>query len=77
VPDPRKGERLVLVTQNEKATRGEFQAFAKSRGASELMAPSEIMTMMKLPLLGSGKVDLVALAKLVRERIADKPVAAE
>src|SRR5262249_29487605 len=30
-PDARKGERLVLVTQNEKATRAEFQAYAKSR----------------------------------------------
>ena len=30
-PDPRKGERLVLVTQKKGATRGEFQAFAKQR----------------------------------------------
>ncbi len=76
-PDPRKGERLVLVTQNEKATRAEFQAYAKSRGASELMIPSEFMIVPKLPLLGSGKVDLVSVAKLVRERVSDKPVAAE
>ena len=32
-PDPRKGERLVLVTQKKGATRCEFQAFAKSKGA--------------------------------------------
>ncbi len=76
-PDPRKGERLVLVTQNEKATRAEFQAYAKSRGASELMIPSELMIVPKLPLLGSGKVDLVSVVKLVRERVSDKPVAAE
>src|ERR1044072_7774054 len=42
VPDARKGERLVLVTQKKDATRSEFQAFAKSRGATELMIPSEI-----------------------------------
>ena len=32
-PDPRKGERLVLVTQKKGATRGEFQAFRKIQGA--------------------------------------------
>ena len=76
-PDARKGERLVLVTQNEKATRAEFQTYAKTHGASDLMIPSEFMIVPKLPLLGSGKVDLVAVAKLVRERAAEKPIAAE
>ena len=70
VPDPRKGERLVLVTQKKNASRSEFQAFARSRGASELMTPSEIVEMEKIPLLGSGKVDNVSVAKLVRERAA-------
>ena len=31
VPDPRKGERLILVTQKKDATRAEFQAFANAR----------------------------------------------
>ena len=30
--DPRKGERVVLVTQQKDATRREFQNFAKSKG---------------------------------------------
>ena len=33
-----------------------FQAYAKSKGASDLMIPAEIM-IVKLPLLGSGKVE--------------------
>ena len=32
IPDPRKGERLVLVTDNADATRAAFQAHAKARG---------------------------------------------
>jgi acyl-[acyl-carrier-protein]-phospholipid O-acyltransferase/long-chain-fatty-acid--[acyl-carrier-protein] ligase len=68
VPDARKGERLILVTQKQGASRSEFQAFARSRGASELMIPAEIVTMDKLPLLGSGKVDLVTLGRMMRER---------
>jgi len=74
-PDPRKGERLVLVTQQPNATRAEFQAYAKAHGASDLMIPSEIMIVPKLPLLGSGKVDQVNVVKLVRERAAEKPLA--
>jgi acyl-[acyl-carrier-protein]-phospholipid O-acyltransferase/long-chain-fatty-acid--[acyl-carrier-protein] ligase len=70
VPDARKGERLILVTQQKDATRAQFQAFARERGASELMSPSEIMIVDKMPLLGSGKVDLVGVAVLVQERAA-------
>src|SRR5262249_2233377 len=31
LPDPRKGERLLLVTQQKGATRSEFQAFARAK----------------------------------------------
>jgi hypothetical protein len=37
------------------------------------MMPSEIMLLDKMPLLGSGKVDLLSLAKLVQERVTAKP----
>jgi acyl-[acyl-carrier-protein]-phospholipid O-acyltransferase/long-chain-fatty-acid--[acyl-carrier-protein] ligase len=69
-PDPRKGERLVLLTQKKGATRSEFQAFAKSKGASELMVPAEVVVMEKIPVLGTGKIDMVGVAKLVKERAA-------
>jgi len=67
-PDPRKGERLVLVTQKKDATRAEFQAFAKSRGAADLMIPAEVVLVDKVPVLGTGKIDMVGVAKLVAER---------
>jgi acyl-[acyl-carrier-protein]-phospholipid O-acyltransferase / long-chain-fatty-acid--[acyl-carrier-protein] ligase len=70
VPDARKGERLILVTQQRGATRSEFQTFARDKHASELMLPSEVWVVDKVPLLGSGKVDMVAVAKLVEERIS-------
>jgi acyl-[acyl-carrier-protein]-phospholipid O-acyltransferase/long-chain-fatty-acid--[acyl-carrier-protein] ligase len=70
VPDMRKGERLILVTQQKNATRSQFQMFARERGASELMMPSEILILDKMPMLGSGKPDLVNLNTLVKERAA-------
>jgi acyl-[acyl-carrier-protein]-phospholipid O-acyltransferase/long-chain-fatty-acid--[acyl-carrier-protein] ligase len=75
-PDARKGERLILVTQKKDATRTQFQAFARSRGASELMTPAEIIYIEKLPLLGTGKVDNMAVTKMVRELAAAKSSAA-
>jgi acyl-[acyl-carrier-protein]-phospholipid O-acyltransferase/long-chain-fatty-acid--[acyl-carrier-protein] ligase len=72
-PDARKGERLILATQKKDASRAEFMTFAKQQHAADLMIPSEVMIFDSLPMLGSGKVDLIALAKLVAERIAAKP----
>ena len=77
MPDARKGERLILVTDKHGATRGDFQVFARSKHASELMLPSEVIVLDKLPLLGSGKVDHLTLAKFVREQAEAKAAAAE
>jgi acyl-[acyl-carrier-protein]-phospholipid O-acyltransferase/long-chain-fatty-acid--[acyl-carrier-protein] ligase len=77
VPDARKGERLILVTDKHGATRADFQAYARAKHAAELMFPSEIIVVDKLPLLGSGKPDLQALQKFVLEQTAAKATAAE
>jgi acyl-[acyl-carrier-protein]-phospholipid O-acyltransferase/long-chain-fatty-acid--[acyl-carrier-protein] ligase len=76
-PDPRKGERLVMVTDKHGATRSEFMVYARSKHASELMLPAEVIVIDKLPLLGSGKVDNLAITKFVREQAAAKAAAAE
>ena len=70
VPDARKGERLLLYINNKDATRQDFMAFARTRHVSELMIPAEVIFMEKLPMLGSGKVDLVTLAKMAKEQRA-------
>jgi acyl-[acyl-carrier-protein]-phospholipid O-acyltransferase/long-chain-fatty-acid--[acyl-carrier-protein] ligase len=75
-PDPRKGERLVLVTDARGATRAAFQAHAKLRGASELTIPAEVVVVDRVPVLGSGKLDYVGVSALVRERAAPVSAAA-
>ena len=67
VADPRKGERLVLVTEAEGATRADFVGHAKAQGASELMIPAEVIVA-PVPLLGSGKVDFTAVTRFVEAR---------
>jgi acyl-[acyl-carrier-protein]-phospholipid O-acyltransferase / long-chain-fatty-acid--[acyl-carrier-protein] ligase len=66
--DPRKGERIVLITQKKDATRADFMAFAKSKGASDLSIPAEVLIVDHVPLLGSGKIDFAGVTKLVRDR---------
>jgi acyl-[acyl-carrier-protein]-phospholipid O-acyltransferase/long-chain-fatty-acid--[acyl-carrier-protein] ligase len=77
ISDPRKGERLIMVTDKHGATRSEFMTYARSKHASELMLPAEVIVLDKLPMLGSGKVDQLAVDKFVREQAASKAAAAE
>ena len=67
-PDPRKGERLVLLTSRSGATREDVMSHLRRRGATELMIPSELVVLPEFPMLASGKTDLVALDRIVRER---------
>ncbi|MGD9925795.1 MAG: hypothetical protein AB7V13_30730, partial [Pseudorhodoplanes sp.] len=75
VPDARKGERLLLYINDKDATRSDFIAFARARHASELMIPGEVIFMEKLPMLGSGKVDLLTLSKQAKEERAQAAAA--
>jgi acyl-[acyl-carrier-protein]-phospholipid O-acyltransferase / long-chain-fatty-acid--[acyl-carrier-protein] ligase len=65
MPDHRKGERLVLVTTAREARRDVLVKHAKARGAGDLMVPAEIIHFDKLPLLGTGKPDYVAIKAMV------------
>ena len=39
------------------------------------MMPAEVVYLEKLPVLGTGKIDMVGVARLVRERAASAPEA--
>jgi acyl-[acyl-carrier-protein]-phospholipid O-acyltransferase/long-chain-fatty-acid--[acyl-carrier-protein] ligase len=71
LPDPRKGERIILCTDHPGASRADFMSAAKAQGASELMFPAQVLVMDKLPLLGSGKTDYPALTNSVTARLAE------
>ncbi|MGB4056906.1 MAG: acyl-[ACP]--phospholipid O-acyltransferase [Alphaproteobacteria bacterium] len=57
IPDPRKGEQLILVTTKENAARDELSAYAAKNGITELAVPKTIIPVDKIPILGSGKTD--------------------
>ena len=74
VPDARKGEQLVLVSDHAGATREAFQAHARAQGLPELFLPRQILAVERMPLLGSGKFDYPAISKIAEE--AAQPVPA-
>lgn len=70
LPDHRKGERIILFTDNQHAKAEDLAAWARSNGAPEIAVPKKLVNIEAIPLLGSGKTDYVALQKLATERFA-------
>ena len=66
LPDPRKGEQLVLVTDRPDADRAALLERAQAEGFPELWIPRSVLIVGAIPVLGSGKVDFVATQELAR-----------
>ena len=64
VPDSRKGEKLVLVTDRKDADVARLAEWARSHGAPELAVPKKIMRVGEVPVLGTGKTDYVAIQQM-------------
>ncbi len=65
IPDDKKGEKLILVTDRAEAKSSEISAFFKANGLSELLVPRTIKHVDKVPLLGTGKIDYVEVQKAI------------
>lgn len=63
--DSQRGEALVLFTTSSQITAEALNKMARQIGLPMLSVPKDIRVIHSLPLLGSGKVDFVALAKMV------------
>ena len=67
VSDEKKGEKLVLFTTCQTAESAAVKAFIRQKGLSDLGAPSQIVTVPEIPVIGSGKTDYVTLKKMAEE----------
>ena len=70
MPDPRKGEQIVLVTDRKDAPRGLLLAWAQSHGVPEIAVPKKIIAVASVPVLGTGKIDYLAVKTLAEEGVA-------
>lgn len=67
IPDDRKGEQIILVTTNPGARREELSSYATQAGISPLAVPVAIISVDKLPLLGTGKTDYVMISEIAKK----------
>jgi len=64
-PDPSKGERIVLLTTVGQVERSLLAQTLKEQGISEIYLPQEIIVVAEIPLLATGKVDVMAAQALL------------
>ena len=69
VPHESKGEQIVLVTTNRKATNDRLHAYIRQNGLPELYLPRVILYHDSLPVFATGKADNVTLKKQVMEEL--------
>lgn len=73
LPDPKKGEQLVLLTTAKGAKKADLSAYAATHKVTELAVPKTIVHVDEIPVLGTGKTDYVtALTVAKKETGADK-----
>jgi acyl-[acyl-carrier-protein]-phospholipid O-acyltransferase / long-chain-fatty-acid--[acyl-carrier-protein] ligase len=65
LPDARKGEQIILVTDKPAADRDALLAFAKKQGFADLWVPKGILVA-GIPVLGNGKIDHAGTAEMVK-----------
>jgi acyl-[acyl-carrier-protein]-phospholipid O-acyltransferase/long-chain-fatty-acid--[acyl-carrier-protein] ligase len=78
LPDGRKGEQIVLITDAKQANRAEIVAWAQNHGVAELAVPRRVVHVEQVPVLGTGKTDYGNVTRVAVERVAAlEPRAAE
>jgi acyl-[acyl-carrier-protein]-phospholipid O-acyltransferase/long-chain-fatty-acid--[acyl-carrier-protein] ligase len=73
LPDSRRGERLVLVSEAPQVTREALVDAAHREGLPEIAIPRDVVSTAALPLLGSGKTDYAAVLRLAAAADASHP----
>ena len=68
IPDERKGEQIVLMTTQHQADRQAILQQAQRDNMSELIVPRNIMHVVAVPVLGTGKTDYVTAQSLVEDK---------
>ncbi len=75
VPHARRGESVILLTEQETVDADALRHHIRAQGLSELSVPREILSVPKVPVLGSGKIDYItARVRAMEELLGSKDV---
>lgn len=69
MPDPKKGEQIILLTEEEEPRSDLMKDWVRSHGVPELALPKRILHVDHIPVLGTGKVDYVKLNEIAADLI--------
>ena len=67
LPHDKKGEQVVLLTEEKNINLRKLSTFAKAQGVADIMIPKTAFSVDVIPMLGTGKVDLAGVNKLGKE----------
>lgn len=67
IPDGRKGEQIVLVTDAADARRADLIGWAQHHGVAEISIPRRVINLAAIPILATGKVDYVRIQKIAHD----------
>ncbi len=71
LPHVKKGEQIVLVSNNKELNRKDFTDYILKEGLSELYVPSVLLYREEFPVFATGKADKVSLKKWAMEQMKD------
>mgnify|MGYP001177315291 FL=1 len=64
IKDEKKGEALILLTDNKNSNLSELSSFMQEAGLSNLYFPKKIKIISEFPILGSGKINFRSLQEI-------------
>ncbi|RFB05245.1 AMP-binding protein [Parvularcula marina] len=70
LPDDKKGEQIVLLTEEPSPKPETLKDWARNHGVPELAVPKRVLHVPDIPVLGTGKVDYVRLNAMAEDLIA-------
>lgn len=72
LPDPKKGEKIIVLSDARDANRQDILSWAQQHGVPELAVPKSVVITDEIPLLGTGKVDYQSAQKKMESLIGSK-----
>ncbi|WOI53101.1 AMP-binding protein [Parvularcula sp. LCG005] len=71
MPDPKKGEQIILLTEEPDPKPETLKDWARAHGVPELALPRRVLHVDDIPMLGTGKVDYIKLNDMAEDMIAE------
>lgn len=68
LPDPKKGEQVILVTTQKQATLHDLAA--ASKGVAHILMPKKILIVDAIPVMASGKTNYIAVTELAAGKVS-------